>query len=307
MTSTLDYIPIELSLYLLLGACLFLLRGGFLRARAKQTKIDNRVRDVRFAARLAAVEARTVLRRSEEIAAELIRAAENAQQIHDLLRAGILFVPARVSGERGYGDDAALVATHARVFDHDLVAELMRQRAWKELSVNSFLPTTLIDPLVWYLAGQYPSIGLGCNTNMARQSARHALKRIVAQHGLDASHPIAQKLLAHAVGDSAAPQHLDPGHYSGAMQPSHLLQLLHLFDRWPHDWAPRLAAAAARRQAAAGEPVESAGKHVSQEDRTVLGWILVLVYWVPAFALIIVGYVARMAWSMLTWPLREES
>lgn len=195
-----------------------------------------------------AIEDRTVLRRSEEAAAELIRAAATPDEVRALLNAGLLRVPAYVKGELGFGNDAILVAKNTRIFDRALVLELIRQHAEKEIATNSCLPTECVELLVWHFAASYPSIGFGYSVNMFRQfCVRPFLNRLVSDRGLTASHPIAQKLFAHAVGSAGAPQELKPGLYSGPFEPHHSGEVLRVFPDWPADWSGRLA----RRRGAA--------------------------------------------------------
>lgn len=292
-------LPAQLERLIYAIASLLLLSRGLGWISRRQNENDRQRHEARFAARLAAVEARTVLRRSAEAAAELIKAATTPDELRALLNAGVLRVPAYTKGELGYGDDAVMVAKHARIFDRELVLELIQQHAAKELVANSSLPTESVDPLVWHFASSYPSIGIGYSANMARQfGVRPFLKRLVTEHGLTASHPIAQKVFAHAVGDAGVPQELKPGLYSGPIEPCHSREILQVFPDWPADWTVRLAAVRER---------EAARKPEVRQDGTVLGWILTVLILTPWYGLLLIEQVAWETWETLAWPFRQKT
>lgn len=290
-TSASVYVPTRLEWYLYVLVSVYFLSQGLRWIGSRQKEIDSRRHKGRFAAGLGAIEARTVLRRSEEAAAELIRPAATPNELRVLLNAGVLRVPAYVKGELGFGNDAVLVAKHARIFDRDLVLELIEQHAQKELAANNSLPIELAEPLIWHFAANYPSIGFGYNVNMGRQVAvRPFLKRLVSDHGLTASHPIAQKLFAHAVGDAGVPQELKPALYSGPFKPHHSGEVLGVFPDWPAEWTNRLSVV--RQQEAARKPE-------ARRDGAVVGWIFTVLIGGPLYGLLFISQVAWETWRVL--------
>lgn len=293
------YVPTQLEwcIYALVGVCL--VSQGLRWIGSRQSEIDSRRHKARFAARLSAIEAKTVLRRSEADAAELIRTAAGPDQLRALLNDGLLRVPAYIKGELGFGNDAVLVAKYARIFDRELVLELIQQNAAKEVAANSSLPTEVVDPLVWHFAASYPSMGFGYSVNMYRQFfVRPFLKRLVSEHGLTASHPIAQKLFAHAVGDAGAPQELKPGIYCGPFEPRDSGEVLRVFPDWPAEWTERLAVV--REQQVVTKPE-------AQRDGAVVGWVLTVLMLGPVFGLLLLSQVAWETWQIVVWPFRQEA
>jgi hypothetical protein len=286
------------------GFVLYFAFRGLQWLREKQREIDRREHRARatahLAARLRARDAATQLIRSAADAAILVSSCASAKDVRKLLAEGVLRVPAYVNGEIGYSDDPLLVAEHCRVFDEDLVVELVERGAVKELAGNTFLPTELVDPVVWKLGAEYPSIGYGYNVNMGRQLfVRPVFKRLIASHGLTASHPIAQALFCHAVGYTEAPPQLKFGQFAGRPEPQDSAQILGAFPGWPGDWSNRIAAARARRE----QPKPSA----DNVDIGGLIWsVLSLAAMIPVFAWMFVEPYLMEARDFVVWPFRSN-